>query len=62
MAMKETVLPDTMTAPETGEILTRSVRPFVVAYKGVSLMVEPARLLSGRRGRRHPCRQGHGGG
>ncbi|MFH1558337.1 MAG: type II toxin-antitoxin system MqsA family antitoxin [Pseudomonadota bacterium] len=40
MAMKEMVLPDTMTAPETGEILTRSVRPFVVAYKGVSLTVE----------------------
>ena len=40
MAMKEMVLPDTMTAPETGEILTRSVRSFVVAYKGVSLTVE----------------------
>jgi len=40
MAMKEMVLPDTMMAPETGKILTRSVRSFVVAYKGVSLTVE----------------------
>lgn len=40
MAMKETAPPPTMTAPETGEILTRGVRPFAVAYKGKSLTVE----------------------
>lgn len=40
MAMKETAPPQTMTAPETGEILTRGVRPFAVAYKGKSLTVE----------------------
>ncbi len=33
-------LPDTMTAPETGEVLTRSVRPFVVSYKGESSTVD----------------------
>jgi HTH-type transcriptional regulator / antitoxin MqsA len=26
--------PDTMISPDTGEVLTRSVRPFVVAYRG----------------------------
>ena len=40
MAAKEKVLPDTMTAPETGAILTRGVRPFVVAYKGESIRVD----------------------
>lgn len=34
------VLPDTMVSPETGEILHRGVRPFVVAYKGESLTVD----------------------
>jgi len=33
-------LPDTMIAPETGEVLTRSVRPFVVSYKGESIPVD----------------------
>jgi len=33
-------LPDTMIAPETGEVLTRSVRPFVVSYKGESITVD----------------------
>jgi hypothetical protein len=31
MAGKDEVLPETMNAPETGEALTRGVRPFVVA-------------------------------
>ncbi|MDX8526450.1 type II toxin-antitoxin system MqsA family antitoxin [Mesorhizobium sp. MSK_1335] len=30
----------TMISPETGEILTRSVRPFTVAYKGESMVVD----------------------
>ena len=34
------VLPATMTAPESGEILTRGVRHFVVAYKGESITVD----------------------
>lgn len=33
-------LPETMTAPETGELLARDVRPFVVAYKGESMTVD----------------------
>ena len=40
MAAKDKVVPETMTAPETGEVLTRGVRPFVVAYKGESVTVE----------------------
>ncbi len=40
MAAKDKVLPDTMTAPETGEVLTRGVRPFVVAYKGETVTVD----------------------
>jgi len=36
---KQEALPDTMTAPETGEVLTRGVRPFVVSYKGQDLTV-----------------------
>jgi len=40
MATKEEVLPDTMTAPETGEALTRGVRPFMVTYKGESVAVD----------------------
>lgn len=42
MATKEVVLPNTVTAPETGEILTRGVRPFTVIYKGKSLTVDLA--------------------
>lgn len=34
MAVKTQVLPDTMVSPETGEILYRDIRPFVVTYKG----------------------------
>jgi len=40
MAAKDKVLHDTMTAPETGEVLTRGVRPFVVAYKGETVTVD----------------------
>ncbi len=40
MAAKDKVLPDTMTAPETGEVLTRGVRPFIVAYKGETVTVD----------------------
>ena len=29
-----------MTAPETGEVLTRGVRPFDVTYKGESITVD----------------------
>lgn len=37
---KESTLPHTMTAPETGQVLTRGVRPFVVTYKGESITVD----------------------
>ncbi|RVC56396.1 type II toxin-antitoxin system MqsA family antitoxin [Mesorhizobium sp. M00.F.Ca.ET.038.03.1.1] len=40
MATHEKVLPDTMISPETGETLTRGVRPFTVEYKGESVTVE----------------------
>lgn len=40
MATREQVLPETMTSPETGETLTRGVRPFTVVYKGESITVE----------------------
>jgi HTH-type transcriptional regulator / antitoxin MqsA len=40
MAAKDQILPETMTAPETGEALTRGVRPFVVAYKGETITVD----------------------
>lgn len=40
MATKEEPLPETMISPETGETLTRSVRPFTVAYKGESVSVD----------------------
>jgi HTH-type transcriptional regulator/antitoxin MqsA len=33
-------LPETMTSPETGETLTRGVRPFVVAYRVESVTVD----------------------
>ena len=36
----KTKLPETMTSPETGETLTRGVRPFVVTYKGESVTVD----------------------
>jgi HTH-type transcriptional regulator/antitoxin MqsA len=31
---------ETMISPETGEILTRQVRPFTVTYKGESMIVD----------------------
>jgi HTH-type transcriptional regulator/antitoxin MqsA len=37
---KSKTLPNTMTAPETGEVLTRGVRPFDVTYKGESITVD----------------------
>ena len=40
MAAKQKVLPDSMIAPETGEALTRGVRPFTVTYKGESITVD----------------------
>ncbi len=33
-------LPDTMVSPETGEMLRRGVRPFLVTYKGKSRTVD----------------------
>lgn len=35
-------LPETMVSPETGQLLRRGVRPFVVSYKGHSRTVELA--------------------
>ncbi len=32
-------LPETMISPETGEVLRRGVRPFVVSYGGQSITV-----------------------
>jgi HTH-type transcriptional regulator/antitoxin MqsA len=40
MASTEKILPDTMVSPETGEVLRRDVRPFVVTYKGKSRTVD----------------------
>ena len=40
MVVKMQVLPDTMVSPETGEILSRDVRPFVVTYKGRTKTVD----------------------
>jgi hypothetical protein len=40
MAMQDKMLPEMMTAPETGETLARGVRPFVVTYKGESVTVD----------------------
>jgi HTH-type transcriptional regulator/antitoxin MqsA len=40
MATKEQALPETMISPETGETLTRGVRPFTVAYKDMNVTVE----------------------
>lgn len=40
MATRKQTLPNTMIAPDTGEVLTRSVRPFVVSYKGESVSVD----------------------
>jgi HTH-type transcriptional regulator/antitoxin MqsA len=40
MAEAKRVLPETMASPETGERLTRGVRPFEVAYKGAFVTVD----------------------
>lgn len=40
MAAKEVVFPKTMISPETGETLKRDIRPFEVAYKGETVVVE----------------------
>lgn len=40
MASAEKIMPDTMVSPETGEILHRDVRPFIVTYKGKSTTVD----------------------
>ena len=40
MAIEKKSRPVTMTAPETGEILTREIRPFEVSYKGHSVTVD----------------------
>ena len=40
MKKVEPNFPDTMTSPESGEILYRDARPFVVAYKDRSITVE----------------------
>lgn len=40
MAAQKQTLPDMMIAPETGEVLTRGVRPFVVTYKGEDITVD----------------------
>ena len=40
MATGKQPLPNTMVAPDTGEVLTRGVRPFEVSYKGESVTVE----------------------
>jgi HTH-type transcriptional regulator / antitoxin MqsA len=38
--MSEQVLPPEMRSPETGEVLTRGVRPFTVTYKGQAKTVD----------------------
>jgi HTH-type transcriptional regulator/antitoxin MqsA len=40
MPTKKRVLPETMTSPETGEMLARGTRPFTVLYKGEAETVE----------------------
>jgi HTH-type transcriptional regulator/antitoxin MqsA len=40
MAAKEKSLPNTMTSPESGEMLIRGVRRFAVTYKGETIAVD----------------------
>jgi hypothetical protein len=40
VSTKDEPLPEAMMSPETGETLTRGVRPFTVAYKGESVVVD----------------------
>jgi HTH-type transcriptional regulator / antitoxin MqsA len=40
MVVKEKSLPGLMTSPETGEMLTRGLRPFTVTYKDSSVTID----------------------
>ncbi|MGJ0510059.1 MAG: hypothetical protein ACR652_23645 [Methylocystis sp.] len=40
MATNDETLPETMISPESGKTQTRGVRPFTVAYKGESVVVD----------------------
>lgn len=40
MASQAHSLPETMTSPDTGEIMRRGIRPFDVSYKGAILTVD----------------------
>lgn len=40
MAITARDLPETMVSPETGQLLRRGLRPFVVSYKGINRTVE----------------------
>lgn len=40
MAITARDLPETMVSPETGQLLRRGLRPFVVSYKGFNRTVE----------------------
>jgi HTH-type transcriptional regulator / antitoxin MqsA len=48
-------LPSTMPSPETGQTLTRDIRPFAVVYKGMSVTVDLPGLLPAGPGRRRAC-------
>lgn len=40
MAAKKDAMPETMTSPETGELLRRGTRPFTVSYKEERVIVD----------------------
>lgn len=40
MGTKQPAVPETMTSPETGAVLTRGIRPFDVTYGGETITVE----------------------
>ncbi len=40
MPIPEKTLPSTMLSPESGELLTRSVRPFTVVYKNEGITID----------------------
>ena len=40
MARQEKTLPDTLTSPDTGEVLKRSARPYSVNYHGLAKTVD----------------------
>jgi hypothetical protein len=58
MATKVGTLPKKIPSPETGETLTRGVRPFKVTYNGQNI-TGPAGLLSAGRWRGCACRKRH---